>query len=722
MEPGAGVRLLAALYDVPDSAISCMDSWRDCIFCGFENGSVQKFQVHHGDAIHTTLLQTTTAPSKKHKIKQVAHSAAVPVLFVLQHRKLWVLNSDTLAHVRDISADVSTFAVSVKPRDSDTAPFVHTICCCLREERRVVVYEYTHDAAGGEGKLAKLPKEFLLPERVLSVVQCGGMLCVGMLREYSVISLINGDAKSLLALNGGEPAVTLHDTDAFLRLNNVLFVVPVKTMPQSSAQALRRTVPFEHEPQAFTVRHGMAFGFSATCCEAYSLYDDETVQRLPVIDCRFVSDRSHKDMIFCASKRKLWLMAMWDIKARLEDLVKRYKVDEALDLLHASRRPDLEAQLKVMCGFAHLRHGSAFDAMGFFNVLIDVREVLRYVPDLRPPKTANVPPDAEYLHPSVYAALAHDTREVDTAFWSQWSQHALSDPGIVSLSAEWASDFDKLPAAADAARRVWNGAEMTRDKYIAFMWLRLRAELATWLDNRRRNDDASVHEQRAAEYALLVIYLDANDTVALHALLSSLLGLPLRDCIELLLQRRQYRALYAVLLREGLADAAETLFAAKLSLDKCLTAGKAARPASLLPADVQQAGSRPSGAQTAPQRAAATHELFFAADGCNIAHMTALLGRDPDVVRVTDQAGATALHVVLGVAVVGPSKQPTLREQCSAAALLVRAGCDGAARTDGGLAAAEVPMLVETLPVTSRVMLAGAVSASMSLQRFPLVA
>uniref|UniRef100_A0A7S1QUM2 CNH domain-containing protein n=1 Tax=Neobodo designis TaxID=312471 RepID=A0A7S1QUM2_NEODS len=580
-------------------------------------------------------------------------------------------------------------ATSMSPRSpskaagaaSSDAPKIHRVCCCLRDERRVVVYEFTYDRnlrprkqaraaaqsmnpEGGvgdasfmsasasavlpaasafgippNGRLSRLSKEFLFPERVLSAVECNGVLCVGMAREYSVVSIVDGDAKSLLGLNGEEPALAYFDHEAYLRLNNVLLVTPIRTMPTSSKQALRRTIPFEHRPSAFTVRHGLVFAFAKDGCEVYSTYDDDVIQRVPVEDARFVSDRSFKDMIVCASRKHLWLVFLYDLRSRLLEMVSRYRVDDAHDLLlRSGDAPRLEAELKVASGFAHLKHGAPAEAMGYFSSLVDVREVLRYVPGLRPP--VFLPPSTtasggggeraaieaavcqrvpgthvddaavkDFLnhaqHPALAAALGPpESAESEEDFWVAWRVHQLHDPEIVTLEDTWTAYFAGLPevaadgsaasptaatstasvppespAAGASVCRSWHGRPVTKAQCLRAMGVDLRRCLTEWLEARLLADAATggadseamrmrPSERRAAEYAYLVLALDARDSVRIDRLLSVIEPrcLQVRDVLGVLVTRRHYRVLCGILRRTaGFEAAADAVYAAYVS-------------------------------------------------------------------------------------------------------------------------------------------------------------
>jgi hypothetical protein len=544
-------------------------------------------------------------------------------------------------------------SVAPKGGAASQAPAVHRICCCLRDDRRVVVYEYTYDrsyrpkrrtggsvaptggrhgdaafadptavpvasasgtttAGAAAGTLVKLAKEFLVPERVLSAVECNGVLCIGMQREYSVISLIDGDAKSLLGLNNDEPAMTLFDCDAYLRLANVLLVSPIRTMPKLSKQALRRTIPFEHRPSCFTVRHGLVFGFSRDGCEVFNLYDDDVVQRLPVEDARLVSHRTYKDMVVCASKKSLWLVFMFDLRTRLMEMVARYRVEDAADLLLRSGESRLEAELKIASGFAHLRNGAPAEAAGMFSSLLDAREVLRYVPHLRPPCALplsdparaeldgqvgfNVPcahVDADAMdafladaHPSVRDAMESYDLDAERAFWHHWRTHATHDPKLTTLDDAWLEHFARLPepsalggsssssfmtagmSATAANQRMWHGATLSASAFVTTLHADLREQLAHWLDVRVLDSHASTPaERRAMEAALVFLHVSAGDSRSTFQLLTRSASLELRDVLGFLVSRRQFRAVYLLLRKKGLDDAAHQIFRDFLCLD-----------------------------------------------------------------------------------------------------------------------------------------------------------
>lgn len=262
---------------------------------------------------------------------------------------------------------------------------VHRITCCHKDTRDVLVHEYRSDVnelrEGGH---------YLLPEVVEVAAEHNGLLCVGMSREYSLINLSNGDSRSLLALNGRSPNLAYHagEGNVYLIWRNALFVVPLSKLPATSLDAISRTIPLEHEPRAVTVRYGLVFAFSAQRCEVFNSYEGEVVQQLPVADCCFVSDKvTEDDIVFCASRKQLWFMQSYTLQARLHDLVARFKIEPAFDLLrkHDQQTPALEHETKVAVAYAFLRRPMrSFNAVAMFNALVDVREVLRYAPGLIP--------------------------------------------------------------------------------------------------------------------------------------------------------------------------------------------------------------------------------------------------------------------------------------------------------------------------------------------------
>eukprot|EP00658_Telonema_sp_P-2_P073767 TRINITY_DN62881_c0_g1_i1.p2 TRINITY_DN62881_c0_g1~~TRINITY_DN62881_c0_g1_i1.p2 ORF type:complete len:104 (+),score=35.94 TRINITY_DN62881_c0_g1_i1:145-456(+) len=59
-------------------------------------------------------------------------------------------------------------------------------------------------------------QELILPESVQSIAEFNGVVCVGLHREYSILSLVDGDARSLLPI-----PPTLRQTQ-YQRLQNLL--------------------------------------------------------------------------------------------------------------------------------------------------------------------------------------------------------------------------------------------------------------------------------------------------------------------------------------------------------------------------------------------------------------------------------------------------------------------------------------------------------------------
>ena len=474
-ESHMGVKLLAHLYDVPDGAITCIDSYQQYIYCGFSTGQVQKFFVSFDrvgadegsnkntasddipaddddddlglsktmgslENISTTLIASMScSTSRTAKVKALyVTPTSDNLLFVLYKRVLSVYDATSFFKLREVATEVFTFCVSLRaPRSINSAmnnnsfdsspnrsiagahmtviesennmknnslsgnknggtqsmsvpsqqQNVYRICCSLKDEKRVLIHEFTP----ATNLLTRMEDNYLFPEQVLTLAEYGGIMCVGMSREYSIVG-VDGDVRSLLSLNPGEhlPTISLHESNVFLLLNHDIFCINIKSMPTSNTKA--RTLSFDYPAQIFTARHGAVFSFSQECCEVFGLYDDDIFQRLPVQDVRYVSDKSFFSkqvghVVLCASQKRIWLMEMFSLREQLKDLMDRYKVDDAFDLLdkHGFQEDNtLEAEVKIIGGFAHLKNCAPFDAIALFNSLLDPREVLRYVPCLIP--------------------------------------------------------------------------------------------------------------------------------------------------------------------------------------------------------------------------------------------------------------------------------------------------------------------------------------------------
>lgn len=209
-----------------------------------------------------------------------------------------------------------------------------------------------------------------------------------------MLSLRDGDARSILALNNRAPLIALGDGEVFLRLQQNVFAVSMKSMP-TAGNSVRRTIHLEYEPECIIFRHPFLFAFSQNCCDVFSLYDNEVVERLPLPGVLYGSKFGSGDTIYAASGNKLWMLRIHSLRSQLAGLIHRYQVSDAFHLLSYQKRSSaqyamIERDLNVMAAYAHLYHGNATEAMHHFAGLVDVRELLRHLPELCPREVQNM--------------------------------------------------------------------------------------------------------------------------------------------------------------------------------------------------------------------------------------------------------------------------------------------------------------------------------------------
>lgn len=446
------VRIVVKLYDLPaeDGTITAFDAYGPNLYVGTDKGCVMKFVMEDTTAsqpphivsndsnvagladstagrapasIFTTHVGTVNISEQpKKKIAKVQHSRTHAFLFVLCAKRLLLVDSSKMVVLMCICEGIGSFHVSslsrtetskagvrsagtTEPVDSNilaspTSPpptaelvqgskpvIVHVISAAEKHGHGVGVHELVTTTNGEP--FATQVQELVLPEPVSAILEYNGMMCVGLRREYSMLSLKDGDARSILALNHRAPLMCLGDGEVFLKLQQNVFAVSMKTLPSASGQSVRRTMRFEHEPQCVLFRHPFLFAFSEHFCDVFSMYDDEVVERLPLAGVLFGSKFGQGDTIYAASASKLWMLRIHSLRSQLAGLIQRYKVTDAFHLLSYQRRSApqfavIERELNVMAGFSYLYHGRASDAMHHFGGLIDIREILRHLPGLCP--------------------------------------------------------------------------------------------------------------------------------------------------------------------------------------------------------------------------------------------------------------------------------------------------------------------------------------------------
>lgn len=241
----------------------------------------------------------------------------------------------------------------------------------------------------------QLVQELLLPEPAQTIVTHGSIACVGMRREYSLLSLRDGAARSVLRLNGTRPPLVVlgGDEEVYMRYQNSLFAVSMRAMPPAAARIMGRTIHVGGEPRGVAVRYPFLFVFTEAECEVYSLFEDVVEERLPLPGGLFASQLARGDALFVAGKRALWMASLYSLRQQLADLVEHDRVEEAFQLLAAQRArtsldlQDLELELHVMAGFTYLHRCRPQEAMQHFNDHIDPRDLLLHLPECTVPTT-----------------------------------------------------------------------------------------------------------------------------------------------------------------------------------------------------------------------------------------------------------------------------------------------------------------------------------------------
>lgn len=651
-----GVKLVAKLYDVPssDGHVTAFDAHGTDVYIGTDKGLVQKFNVtiehpngDEGDTkIFTTLLKSQQVSKNDKKIARLQHSPAASgseILFLLTSKTLFIYDSTTLTVLQEVATGIGAFTASIVRAQK------HVICASERFGKAIHVYSY--DAAT-RSEPPRHIQELLLPESVQALVEHNGILCVGLRREYSLLSIADGDAKSLLALNGHDPLLALGDGEVYLRLHNAVFVVSIRAMPTGKGSVLKRTVRFESEPQCIAVQHPYLFAFTDSACDVYCTYEDEVIERLPVQGCLLAasprtvtSSTSTGTALFFCSKSRLWMLQTHPLRAQLEDLVARYKIEDAFHLLHSQPPSEelrsAEVELNIMAGFAHLYHNAPMLAMRHFNEHLDVREILSHVPDLVPPRSSSAAAGAESGSGSGDAAD-------DAAFWAAWSVRHRHNRHSRDIEAQWRRVFEELPLVdGDATLRLVDGVKMDLATYLHAAWDALRRALVLWL--RSLAATASHDQRRCIEFALLALYLGFGDHRSLFRLITMESALCLRDCESLLRERRQWRLLMALCARKGDAAAVARLFDEHLDVTRRPGVAGAKFPAELqvqlIPCSSPAlAAPSPTAELVQVEEPSNVHEIFFAIESHSLKYVAAVLREDPRALLVTDLTGSAALH------------------------------------------------------------------------------
>jgi hypothetical protein len=759
------VKFVVKLYDVPsdDGAITAFDSYGSMIFVGTDKGIVHKLSVEDqalqrpataaadsdGSSIFTTLVRSyAVAEKEKKKISRLQHSRSQPMLFVLCGRKLMVMDSAKLTPIQQITESVGAFFVSTSPPGSKTG---HLICAAEKYGRRMSVF--TYDVAQGKNTRPILTQELQLPEPVQVVAEGNGMICVGLRREYSMLSLRDGDARGILALGNRDPLIAVGDGEVFLRLQQTVFSLPMKAMP-TAGNALKRTMRFDLEPKCLAARHPFLFAFTESHCDVFSSYDDEVVERLPLQGCLFSTVIGSGESLYAASKTRVWMVRMHGLRHQLSDLVQRYKVDDAFHLLAFHSRVSsaslqaIEVDLHILAGFAHLYHCQPNAALQHINNHLDAREIILHCAELVPAR------------PAALEALGADEQE----YWSGWTARSVHNKHWRNIEEPWAEHFKSYPVvppsqllpaggggvpnspaaglvlrragvphksssslstgnAAEEFRSVTDdlgntGTPMTLEMYLQQCWTDFRDELTMYL--RSKLAASHSHQRRAVEYALLQLYLRSGDRRSLFRLVRFGSALHLADCESLLRDCFEFRLLAMLLRRRGRAEDAEKIFQTKLDVAAYLSA-HAVAPRSAdeanstrergdleaplaWPAKIDAAVSAafaaqvrwsPSGLEDLAQPLFSDDErdeVIFAVDSLSVEYLHELVRANPNVALVTDASGTSLISLACSLL---DDSNGSFERVMTVVSYLVDAGCALDSRSRHGWTAIDVLRLVQ---------------------------
>ncbi|RNF25341.1 uncharacterized protein Tco025E_02224 [Trypanosoma conorhini] len=578
------------------------------------------------EMINTTLVRFTLLSTMKRKIERIQHSRTHTLLFVLYEHRLVVLNSVTFSHLQTIAEHVGTFFVSDSQQNSPQRAGLHVICASELNGKGLSVFEF--DASQAEGARAILAQELVLPEPVQALVTYGSIACVGMRREYSLLSLSDGSSCGVLPLGGGkQPLLAAGDGEVFMRYNHSIFSVSMRSMP--SGRVLGRTIQLKDEPLSFVVRHPFLFVFTEHYCDVFSLYDDDMSGRLMLPGCLFSSQLGRGDFLYAASKTKIWMASLHSLRQQLANLVEHFKVEEAFHLLGSQRArgsldlQGIELELHIMAGYAYLHHCRPKEAMLHFNDHIDPRDLLlsllecippgpdEYSPELRallatrPLKAENavaasktenitaptsgvagtrdaqaakVAPEKEKRdilegHGEVAQEVSDDA---DGGYWAQWEGPCPYNTYAGELHHAWLETFETfplVPSGGDAEREViyrqvteWGA--VTATAFLEHAWELFKDEVILYFRSRlRQSSDVCA---RAMEYALLVLALEAQDHRAAYRVVACGSSIRLEDCYDLLASLREYRLLACLLFRRGYVREANALLARRVYVSSIL--------------------------------------------------------------------------------------------------------------------------------------------------------
>ncbi|KAF8292628.1 hypothetical protein TcYC6_0114080 [Trypanosoma cruzi] len=560
------------------------------------------------EKIHTTLVRFTLLSSMKKKIERLQHSRTHTLLFVLYEHRLVVLNSVSFSHLQTIAEHVGTFFVSDSQSNSPQRAGLHVVCASELNGKGLSVFEF--DASRGESARAILAQELVLPEPVQTLVTYGSIACVGMRREYSLLSLSDGSSCGVLPLGGEkQPLLAAGDGEVFMRHNHSIFSVSMRSMP--SGRVMGRTIRLKDEALSFVVRHPFLFVFTEHYCDVFSLYDDDMSGRLMLPGCLFSSQLGRGDFLYAASKKKIWMASLHSLRHQLANLVEYFKVEEAFHLLGSQRAigtldlQGIELELHIMAGFAYLHHCRPKEAVLHFNDHIDPRDLLLSLLECIPPGPEEYSPELRALlarkhlkkdtsatpkagrsttlkagvastHDESYENSDNDDKNGVDNYWAEWEGRCPYNTYAGELHHAWLETFETFPLVPrnndnvdeSTYRQVTEWGAVTATDFLEHAWELFKDEIVLYF--RFRLSQASDVYARAMEYALLVLALEAQDHRAAYRIVAYGSSIRLEDCYDLLSSLREYRLLACLLFRRGYFQEANSVLTSRVHVSSIL--------------------------------------------------------------------------------------------------------------------------------------------------------
>ncbi|CCW60809.1 unnamed protein product [Phytomonas sp. EM1] len=393
------------------------------------------------EAIYTSLLAFTRFPETASiPITHIQHSQSHPIIFALSNQHLCAFNALDLTYLFDVPGSIGTFFIYPLGPNNTEAPFetlqsltriygaksappvecpteeaaTHVICAAQHSGKSLFAFEVNLNQ--NKNSRAVLKQELLLPEPALALVAQAGVVCVGMRREYSVLSLDNGLSKGLLSLHGTSHSPLLafgEGGGVYMRYRHCVFTTSMQSMlttstpysiPTTSASAFSQPVgalpttsigtPLQgrvyylrDEVRAIVSQFPFFFAFYKDYCDVFSVFEEEPIESLPLPGVCFAPKPIHGRRVFMAGARTLWMATLQGIRYQLTAMVERFKIEEAFELLtayqrstHSSQR-GLEEELKRRAGIACLKRARPHIAMKYFGETINPRELAMHLPE-----------------------------------------------------------------------------------------------------------------------------------------------------------------------------------------------------------------------------------------------------------------------------------------------------------------------------------------------------